>query len=70
MAENQVRLTYKEKVPVAAMREVLSIALGERLQGMTYEADKAAEVNHIKNELFKLCNVIQILHRLLRALLM
>ena len=45
MAENLVRLTYREKVPVAAMREILSIALGERLQGMTYEADKAAEVH-------------------------
>jgi hypothetical protein len=38
-----VRLSYKEKVPVAAMKEVLKTALAERLTDAKYDAEKCTE---------------------------
>ena len=38
-----VRLSYKEKVPVTTMKEIITIALSEKLQGATYDSDKSPE---------------------------
>jgi len=42
--DNIVRLSYKEKVPVSTMKEILSIALSEKLNGALYDSDKSPEM--------------------------
>lgn len=37
---NLVRLSYREKVSVASIKEIISVALNEKLTGMTYETEK------------------------------
>jgi len=40
---NIVRLQYREKVPVAAMKELIRVCLAEKLTSATYEADKCGD---------------------------
>mmetsp|Transcript_4229 Transcript_4229/g.4382 ORF Transcript_4229/g.4382 Transcript_4229/m.4382 type:complete len:123 (+) Transcript_4229:80-448(+) len=42
-ADNIVRLTYREKVPVSVMKEILQTCLQERLVGAQYEGEKCNE---------------------------
>jgi len=42
-ANEVVRLTYREKVPVATMSGILKKAMEEKLTGMKYDNDGAAE---------------------------
>ena len=42
MAANIVRLSYREKVSVATMKEILSLCLHEKLNGVQYEVHWAA----------------------------
>ena len=41
--QNIVRLTYREKVPVSTMKEIILSCLQERLTGAVYEGDKCNE---------------------------
>jgi len=41
--DNVVRLSYREKVPVGTMKEIVAAALQERLQGAQYEGEKCGE---------------------------
>jgi len=41
--DNVIRLSYREKVPVAAMKQLLKDSLAEQLEGMKYEGEKCAE---------------------------
>ena len=44
VAESQImRLTYREKVPIATMKEILTLALQEKLSGMQYDSEKCGE---------------------------
>ena len=38
-----VRLTYREKVPVSTMKEIIQVCLQERLTGCQYEGEKCNE---------------------------
>lgn len=37
------RLTYREKVPVATMKEIIQTCLAEKLANFTYEGEKCNE---------------------------
>ena len=41
--QNIMRLTYREKVPVSTMKEIILTSLQERLTGAQYEGDKCNE---------------------------
>ena len=45
-----VRLTYREKPPVATMREVIQVCLQEKLTGAQYEGDKGSEISRILSD--------------------
>jgi len=42
--DNVVRLTYREKVPVAAMKQIMQDAMAEMLANMKYDGEACAEV--------------------------
>ena len=37
------RLTYREKVPVATMKEIIQVCLSEKLTNFTYDGEKCNE---------------------------
>ena len=41
----QIRLTYKEKVPIIAMKEIISTCLKEKLTGAIYDG-----INHYDHD--------------------
>ena len=41
--QNVIRLTYREKVPVSAMKEIILACLQEKLTGAQYEGEKCNE---------------------------
>ena len=41
--QNIMRLTYREKVPVSTMKEIIQACLAERLTGAIYEGEKCNE---------------------------
>ena len=41
--QNLIKLSYREKVPVAAMKEILHTCLTERLTNAQYDGEKCAE---------------------------
>ena len=43
MTDNVIRLTYREKVPVTAIKEILQVCLQERLANFTYDGEKCNE---------------------------
>ena len=58
--ETLIKLSYREKVPVVAMKEIIHNCLSEKLTGATYDADKCNEAakllsDNIRNRL-KLLN--------------
>ncbi len=40
-----IRLTYREKVPVSAMKEILQISLQEKLVNFTYDGERCSEAS-------------------------
>jgi hypothetical protein len=44
---NIVRLTYKEKVPISSMKEILKVTLEDKLTNLNYDNDKCDDV--VKN---------------------
>ena len=41
---NIIRLTYKEKVPISSMKEILKITLEDKLTNLIYDNDKCDEI--------------------------
>ena len=41
--QNIIRLTYREKVPVSTMKEIILASIQERLTGAQYEGEKCNE---------------------------
>ena len=41
--QNVIGLTYREKVPVLTMKEIIQSCLAERLTGCTYDGEKCNE---------------------------
>jgi hypothetical protein len=49
-----VRLTYREKVPVSAMKEIITLALQEKFSGVNqYDSEKANEAVKSLSETIK-----------------
>jgi len=42
-SSNVVKLSYREKVPVAAMKDVLKTCMTEKLTGAKYDGDESSE---------------------------
>lgn len=51
--QNIMRLTYREKVPVTTMREIIQACLQERLTGAQYEGEKCNESAKILSDMIR-----------------
>eukprot|EP00603_Paraphysomonas_imperforata_P009257 CAMPEP_0114425674 /NCGR_PEP_ID=MMETSP0103-20121206/7366_1 /TAXON_ID=37642 ORGANISM="Paraphysomonas imperforata, Strain PA2" /NCGR_SAMPLE_ID=MMETSP0103 /ASSEMBLY_ACC=CAM_ASM_000201 /LENGTH=128 /DNA_ID=CAMNT_0001594535 /DNA_START=26 /DNA_END=412 /DNA_ORIENTATION=- len=48
--QNIIQLSYRQKVPVSAMKEILQTCLNEKLTGKQYEGEQCAEASKALSE--------------------